>query len=100
MITNVHQMEVLLPWAQAWVQMQWEIAFWVAEQGDRARIQVVWNEERLSAEVDVAEFQATTTPFYKALQQRLADGCQWQFKKQEGSTGHRLVLGLSASQGA
>jgi hypothetical protein len=75
--------------------MQWEIAAWVAEHGDRSHVQVVWNETRLGTEVNAADFQAATTVFYQALQQRLGHEWQWQFEK-NGPAGHRLVLGLAA----
>jgi hypothetical protein len=90
-----HPTDILLPWPQSWERMQWEIAAWVAEHGDRSHVQVVWNETRLGTEVNAADFQAATTVFYQALQQRLGHECQWQFEK-NGPAGHRLVLGLAA----
>ncbi|MFY7940156.1 MAG: hypothetical protein ACOVOX_04530 [Burkholderiaceae bacterium] len=86
--------DILLPWPQSWERMQWEIAAWVAEHGDRSRVQVVWNETRLGTEVNAADFQAATTVFYQALQQRLGHEWQWQFEK-NGPAGHRLVFGLA-----
>lgn len=100
MMTVSYKTDVLLPWPQGWEQMQWELAAWLAEHGDRAHVQVVWNETRLNTQVDVAEFKTITTDFYRVLQHRLGDGCQWQFEKREQSTGHRLVLGISAPKGA
>jgi hypothetical protein len=91
--------DILLPWPQSWERMQWEIAAWVAEHGDRSCVQVVWNETRLSTEVSAADFQAATTAFYQAAQQRLGPEWQWQFEK-NGSAGHRLVLGLAARRQA
>lgn len=90
-----HSTDILLPWPQSWERMQWEIAAWVAEHGDRSHVQVVWNETRLGTEVNAADFQAATTVFYQALQQRLGHEWQWQFEK-NGPAGHRLVLGLTA----
>lgn len=90
-----HPTDILLPWPQSWERMQWEIAAWVAEHGDRSHVQVVWNETRLGTEVNAADFQAATTVFYQALQQRLGHEWQWQFEK-NGPAGHRLVLGLAA----
>lgn len=90
-----HPTDILLPWPQSWERMQWEIAAWVAEHGDRSHVQVVWNETRLGTEVNAADFQAATTVFYQALQQRLGHEWQWQFEK-NGPAGHRLVLGLTA----
>jgi hypothetical protein len=99
MMTVVYKMNVLLPWPMCWEQMQWEMAAWVAEHGECAHVQVVWNEVRLNAEVAATEFQSITTDFNKALHQRLGDGCQWQFEKQGELIGHRLILGKSAAQG-
>jgi hypothetical protein len=98
MMTVVYKMNVLLSWPMCWEQMQWEMAAWVAEHGECAHVQVVWNEVRLNAEVTATEFQSITTDFYKALHQLLGDGCQWQFEKQGESIGHRLILGKSAAQ--
>jgi hypothetical protein len=99
MITVQCKMDVLLPWPLCWEQMAWEMAAWVAEHGEFAHVQVVWNEVRLNSEVAAAEFQSATTDFYKALHQRLGDGCLWQFEKQAELIGHRLILGKSAAQG-
>jgi hypothetical protein len=87
--------DILLPWPQSWESMQWQIAAWVAEHGDRSCVQVVWNETRLSTEVNAANFQAMTTAFYQAVQQRLGSQWQWQFEK-NGLAGHRLVLAIAA----
>ena len=94
----MHTLEVLLPWPMCWEQMTWEISAWVAEHGECAHVQVVWNETRLNSEVAAAEFQALTTDFYKALHKRLGNGCLWRFEKQDASIGHRLILGKSAAQ--
>ncbi len=100
MTTSIYQTDVDLPWPLAWEMMQWEMAAWVAEYGDRALVQVIWNERILAAQVEAAEFQTITTDFYRTLQHRLGHACQWRFEKQEESTGHRLILGVSAPQGA
>ena len=94
----MHTLEVLLPWPMCWEQMAWETSAWVAEHGECAHVQVVWNETRLNSEVAAAEFQALTTDFYKALHKRLGNGCLWRFEKQDASIGHRLILGKSAAQ--
>jgi hypothetical protein len=83
----------------SWEQMAWEMSAWVAEHGECAHVQVVWNEKRLNSEVAATEFQALTTDFYKALHQRLGNSCLWRFEKQDESIGHRLILGKSAAQG-
>ena len=77
--------------------MAWEMSAWVAEHGECAHVQVVWNEKRLNSEVAATEFQALTTDFYKALHQRLGNSCLWRFEKQDESIGHRLILGKSAA---
>jgi hypothetical protein len=100
MSTPKRTMDVLLPWPHAWDQMQWQIAAWVSENQDRARVQVLWNETRLSAQVDVAAFQTLTTDFYQALQQRLGLGFEWRFEKHGELTGHRLILDICAPNGA
>lgn len=81
-----------LPWPHGWDQMQWLIAAWVSRHGERASIQVCWNETLLTEQVDAATFQAATTDFYRVLQQRLGEACQWQFERQAARSGHRLVL--------
>jgi hypothetical protein len=82
----------------SWEQMAWEMSAWVAEHGECAHVQVVWNEKRLNSEVVATEFQALTTDFYKALHQRLGNSCLWRFEKKDESIGHRLILGKSAAQ--
>ena len=99
MKSAMHTLEVLLPWPMSWEQMAWEMSAWVAEHGDCAHVQVVWNEKRLNSEVAAAEFQSLTTDFYKALHKRLGNGCQWRFEKQVESIGHRLILRKSSAQG-
>jgi hypothetical protein len=93
-------MDVLLPWPHGWDQMQWQIAAWVSEHPDRARVQVLWNENRLNTQIDVASFQTLTAEFHQALQERLGQRFEWQFEKREELTGHRLILGISAPDGA
>jgi len=93
MTSEAFSLDIALPWPQGWEQVQWEVAAWVAEHGDRARVQVVWNETRLYSEVDAAKFQAETTPFFQALKDRLGEGLRWQFDQLSASTQHRLVLG-------
>lgn len=99
MSTPKRTMDVLLPWPHAWDQMQWQIAAWVSEQQDRACVQVLWNETRLNAQVDVVAFQTLTTDFYQALQQRLGLRFEWRFEKQGELTGHRLILDICAPHG-
>ena len=99
MKSAMHILEVLLPWPMSWEQMAWEMSAWVADHGECAHVQVVWNEKRLNSEVAATEFQALTTDFYKALHQRLGNSCLWRFEKQDESIGHRLILGKSAAQG-
>jgi hypothetical protein len=100
MSTPKRTMEVLLPWPHAWDQMQWQIAAWVSEHQDRACVQILWNETRLSTQVDVGAFQTLTTDFYQALQQCLGQRLEWQFAKNGELTGHRLILDISAPDGA
>ena len=99
MKSAMHTLEVLFPWPMSWEQMAWEITAWVAEHGECAHVQVVWNEKRLNSEVAATEFQALTTDFYKALHQRLGNSCLWRFEKQDESIGHRLIFGKSTAQG-
>jgi hypothetical protein len=100
MSTPKRSMDVLLPWPHAWDQMQWQIVAWVSEHQDRAHVQVLWNETRLNAQVDVAAFQTLTTDFYQALQQRLGLRFEWRFEQHGELTGHRLNLDICSPKGA
>lgn len=94
----LHTHTVDLPWPQGWDQMQWLAAAWLARHGERARIEVCWNEALLAQQVDARTFQALTTDFYRALQQRLQGGCEWRFEPQALDVGHRLRLGACEPQ--
>ncbi len=96
----LHTHTVDLPWPQAWDQIQWLAAAWLARHGERARIEVCWNESLLAQQVDAARFQALTTDFYRALQRRLQGACEWRFEPQSLDVGHRLRLGVCKPQRA
>lgn len=94
----LHTHTVDLPWPQGWDQMQWLAAAWLARHGERALIEVCWNEALLAQQVDAGTFQALTTDFYRALKQRLQGGCEWRFEPQALDVGHRLRLGVCEPQ--
>lgn len=95
MMVQTHTVD--LPWPQCWDQMQWLIAAWLARYGARACVQVCWNETLLSQQVDAAAFQAATTDFYRALQQRLDGACEWRLESNAASVSHRVVISVCTS---
>ncbi len=83
---------ITLPWPHCWTQAQWDIAAWLARHGDRARVELTWNETALASQVTPEAMRAATAAGWEALRVRLGDGCRWHVAAGEPADPHRLRL--------
>jgi hypothetical protein len=94
MSTTTRTLDIQTPWPYCWAHISWEIAAWIARHGERAHVQLIWNESRLDAQVQAQDFIHETKPFHDEAKKLLDTHLDWQYQQAASEQGHQLCLTL------